>query len=247
MTDAERIRAAEAFLKDKLQSGSYMKKHPDALAYRVEHSYRVANIGRTIASREGFDPTEMTVACLLHDVAYCEDFDPEAGWSNHGRRSAHIARPFLARLGFAPERVDDMCYGIAIHVDDRADFSGVRTPFAETISDADNIDRFDAYRIYEGLERQNFSRLPLPEKRAHVENTLAQLSRLRELPLATQTAKALWQERMDGYEAFYRRLLAQTDAGAQICSDADFTQKEREYHGGNDADDAAIPGDQRTE
>ncbi|MBQ5567463.1 MAG: HD domain-containing protein, partial [Oscillospiraceae bacterium] len=148
MTDAEKIRAAEAFLKDKLQSGSYMKAHPAELAYRIEHSYRVANIGRCIAKNEGFDLTEMTLACLLHDVAYCEDFDPETGWKNHGRRSAHLARPFLESLGFAPERVDDMCYGIAIHVDDCADFDGVHTRFAETISDADNIDRFDAYRIY---------------------------------------------------------------------------------------------------
>ena len=216
MTDAEKIRAAEAFLKDKLQSGSYMKAHPAELAYRIEHSYRVANIGRCIAKNEGFDLTEMTLACLLHDVAYCEDFDPETGWKNHGRRSAHIARPFLESLGFAPERVEDMCYGIAIHVDDRADFDGVHTRFAETISDADNIDRFDAYRIYEGLQRQDFGALPLEEKRVGAEKTLSRLAQLRDMPLATQTAKTLWQERIDFYTDFYRRLLAQADASAQI-------------------------------
>lgn len=216
MTDAEKIRAAEAFLKDKLQSGSYMKAHPAELAYRIEHSYRVANIGRCIAKNEGFDLTEMTLACLLHDVAYCEDFDPETGWKNHGRRSAHITRPFLESLGFAPERVEDMCYGIAIHVDDLADFDGVHTRFAETISDADNIDRFDAYRIYEGLQRQDFGALPLEEKRAGAEKTLSRLAQLRDMPLATRTAKALWQERIDFYTDFYRRLLAQADASAQI-------------------------------
>lgn len=216
MTDAEKIRAAEAFLTDKLQSGSYMKAHPAELAYRIEHSYRVANIGRCIAKNEGFDLTEMTLACLLHDVAYCEDFDSETGWKNHGRRSAHLARPFLESLGFAPERVEDMCYGIAIHVDDRADFDGVHTRFAETISDADNIDRFDAYRIYEGLQRQDFGALPLEEKRAGAEKTLSRLAQLRDMPLATQTAKTLWHERIDFYTDFYRRLLAQADASAQI-------------------------------
>ena len=216
MTDAEKIRAAEVFLKDRLQSGSYLKAHPAELAYRIEHSYRVANIGRRIAKSEGFDLTEMTVACLLHDVAYCEDFDPETGWKNHGRRSARIVRPFLERLGFAPERVADMCFGIAIHVDDRADFDGVHTPFAETVSDADNIDRFDAYRIYEGLQRQDYGALPLAEKRAGAEKTLSRLAQLRDMPLATRTAKALWQERIDFYMDFYRRLLAQADAGAQI-------------------------------
>lgn len=216
MTDAERILAAEAFLKEKLRSGLFMQAHPADLAYRIEHSCRVANIGRTIAAREGFDVTEMTVACLLHDVAYCEEFDPETGWKNHGRRSAHIARPFLESLGFAPERVADMCYGIAIHVDDRADFDGVRTPFAETVSDADNIDRFDAFRICEGLEQQDFRALPLAEKRGQVEKTLARLERLREMSLATETARALWQERIGFFAAFYGRLRAQIESSAAV-------------------------------
>ena len=36
--------------------------------------------------------------------------------------------------------------GIAIHVDDEADFEGERTALALTIGDCDNIDRFDTYR-----------------------------------------------------------------------------------------------------
>ena len=228
MTDEERSRAVEAFLKEKLRNGSYMKAHPADLAYRIEHSYRVGNIGRTIALREGFDVTEMTVACLLHDVAYCEDFDPETGWKNHGRHSARIARPFLERLGFAPERVQDMCYGIAIHVDDRADFDGVRTPFAETISDADNIDRFDAYRIYETLQQRHFSELPLAEKSEHAEKTLAGLARLREMKLATKTAAELWRGRIGFYTDFYERLRAQLEAGAEIRRRDEMTEREIE-------------------
>jgi hypothetical protein len=30
------------------------------------------------------------------------------------------ARPFLETLGLAEERINDICYGIAIHVDDKA-------------------------------------------------------------------------------------------------------------------------------
>lgn len=216
MTDREKIRAAEEFLLRRLRGGAYMQAHPDELAYRIEHSYRVANLGAEIAACEGFDVTEMTAACLLHDVAYCEEFDPERGWREHGRRSARIARPFLESLGFAPERVADMCYGIAIHVDDRADFDGVRTPFAETVSDADNLDRFDAYRIYETLQRQGFDTLPLEEKRAHAEKTLTSLARLRDMKMATPTAAALWRERLDLYTAFYGRLRAQIENSAAI-------------------------------
>ena len=144
------ISKTEAFLKQKFDDSKYFAEHADEKAYRLEHSYRVANIGRQIAAKEGFDETEMVIACLLHDVSYCEDFDDD-GWKDHGRNAAKIARPFLEELGLAQDRINDMCYGIAIHVDDEADFEGERTPFALTVGDADNIDRFDAYRIHEGL------------------------------------------------------------------------------------------------
>ena len=79
------IKQTEDFLKQKFDSGHYFSEHPDEKNYRLEHSYRVANIGREIALREGFDETEMVVACLLHDVSYCEEFG-ENGWKEHGRR-----------------------------------------------------------------------------------------------------------------------------------------------------------------
>jgi len=108
-----------------------------------------------MAEKEGFDVTEMVIACLLHDVSYCRDFKEESDWLNHGRKAAQIARPFLEELGLPKGRIEDICYGIAIHVDDKADFPGARTSFAESIGDADNIDRFDVYRIYETLEKGN--------------------------------------------------------------------------------------------
>ena len=126
------IEQTEAFLKQKLDSGAYLNANPQAKAYRLEHSYRVANIGRQIARMEGFDETEIVITCLLHDVSYCEEFG-ENGWKEHGRRSAAIARPFLKELGLAADRIEDICYGIAIHVDDEADFPGERTPFALSV------------------------------------------------------------------------------------------------------------------
>lgn len=88
----------------------------------------------------------MVTACLLHDIAYCQELSTPEQQKNHGRLSAQIARPFLTEIGLPIDRVNNICYGIAIHVDDVADLEGQRTAFAETISDADNIDRFDAYR-----------------------------------------------------------------------------------------------------
>lgn len=99
----------------------------------------------------------MVTACLLHDIAYCQELSTPEQQKNHGRLSAQIARPFLTEIGLPIDRVNNICYGIAIHVDDVADLEGQRTAFAETISDADNIDRFDAYRIYESVQYMNLT------------------------------------------------------------------------------------------
>lgn len=154
-----RIECTEQFLKETFQNSTYFVAHQSEMEYRMEHSYRVANIAKKIAQEEGMDVEGMVIAGLLHDVAYCEEFEGEDGWLNHGRKSAQMARPFLESLGLSDELIQEICYGIAIHVDDEADFPGEKTAFAETVGDADNIDRFDAYRIYEGLQYTKFSEL----------------------------------------------------------------------------------------
>jgi uncharacterized protein len=214
MLNREMIQKTEAFLKQKYDAGRYLKEHPDAKAYRLEHTYRVANIGREIARKEGFDETEMVIACLLHDISYCEEFG-ENGWLEHGRRSARISRPFLRELGLPEERVNDICYGIAIHVDDEADFDGERTPFALSVGDADNIDRFDAYRIHESLSKDGFIGMEFGQKRRYCEKRVGRLRELIEMPLGTKTAGELWQSRLSFYLSFYERLIRQLE-----CSEA---------------------------
>lgn len=209
------IKQTEDFVKQKFDSGHYFSEHPDEKRYRLEHSYRVANIGREIALREGFDETEMVVACLLHDVSYCEDFD-EDGWKEHGRRAAQIARPFLTELGLPEARVNDICYGIAIHVDDEADFAGERTAFALSVGDADNIDRFDVYRIHEILCEEGFIAKSFDEKLEFVRGRLDRLEKCKELPMATRTAQELWQERIGFYIEFYRKLEAQLNSSVAV-------------------------------
>lgn len=214
--NSEWIRQAESFLRRKYNASRYLNTHPDAKAYRLEHSYRVANIGRQIAETEGFDVTETVLACLLHDVGYCLDFQGQRDWFDHGRNGARIVRPFLTQLGLPEARVRDICYGIAIHVDDTADFAGERTLFAMTVSDADNIDRFDVYRIYETLQNEDFRRLRLSAKMTNVEDELTRLQELRRLPFATPTAKRIWQERIDFYVLYYRKLRKQLSRSSEI-------------------------------
>ena len=205
MLNKEWITKTEDFLRQKFDSEGYLDLHKDATAYRIEHTYRVANIGRKIAGNEGFDETEMVIACLLHDVSYCEEFG-ENGWKDHGRRSAHISRPFLRELGMAQDRVNDICYGIAIHVDDEADFEGERTPFALSVGDADNIDRFDVYRIHESLSKDSFIEMGLEEKLEYAQKRLGRLQELRDLPMGTRTAEELWRSRISFYIEFYEKL-----------------------------------------
>lgn len=205
----------EAFLKQKFDSAIYLNDHSEAKAYRIEHTYRVANIGREIAQKEGFDETELVIACLLHDVSYCEEFG-ENGWLEHGRRSAQIARLFLSELGLAEDRINDICYGIAIHVDDKADFSGERTPFALSVGDADNIDRFDVYRIHETLSSDGFLGMGYEQKQQYSQKRLAKLRELINMPMGTKTAQELWKARLSFYISFYEKLVMQLASSAGV-------------------------------
>lgn len=213
----EFITKAETFIKEMFDESEFLNAHPSDKEYRLQHSYRVANIGKSIAEKEGFDVTETVIACLLHDIAYCLTFDDfENDWKNHGRNGAKIVRPFLENLGLPSERINDICYGIAMHVDDEAGFEGERTPFAETVGDADNIDRFDAYRIYEGLQYRKFSEMPFAEKEEFIESTLSRLHELREMKLGTKTAQDMWKERVDYNISFYEKLKSQLDNSTNI-------------------------------
>ncbi len=215
MLNRELTDRTEAFLKRKFDAAGFLNEHPEAKAYRLEHSYRVANIGREIARKEGFDETEMVIACLLHDVSYCEEFG-ENGWLEHGRSAARIARPFLSELGLAADRIDDICYGIAIHVDDEADFAGERTPFALSVGDADNIDRFDVYRLHEMLGRDGFIDMTLEQKREYSEKRLKWLRERIDMPMATQTAAELWRSRLSFCMAFFEKLLRQLESSERV-------------------------------
>ncbi len=207
----EWITETERFLKETFSASAYLQANPSQSAYRLEHSYRVANIAKDIAVAEGFDVTYGIIGGLLHDIAYCEEMATREDWQNHGRRSAAIARPFLESLGIPKEAVNDICYGIAIHVDDEADFVWERTPFSETVGDADNIDRFDVYRIYETLEYNKFSEMSLESKKEKVTATIEKLNRAKTMPLGTQTATSLWLRRLDYYIEFYKKLEAQLE------------------------------------
>jgi len=112
--------------------------------YRWKHTLRVTQYGRRIAEFEGADVEAVMAGCLLHDIS---KFDAEDYGVDHGRVSARIARPFLETLGYDAARLNNICFAVAAHVDDKADFEHPLTIEAKIVNDADNIDRFGAYRL----------------------------------------------------------------------------------------------------
>lgn len=207
----ERTRKTLSFLREQFEGNTYFNKNPEAKSYRLEHSVRVANICREIALKEGMDAEAATIAGLLHDVAYGQDVPADYDWKNHGRDGARIARPFLEGLGLPEQTICDICYAIAIHVDDKADFEGRRCPFTETVGDADNIDRFDAYRIYETVRYMGFAEADLAGRLNWLRVRLERLERLEALKFGTLTATALWQDKLDFQKQFFGRMLAQME------------------------------------
>lgn len=210
MTD--RVQKTLSFLTDYFEGGRWFQDHPKDKTYRLEHSIRVANICREIARKEGMSEEAAVIAGLLHDVAYGMDTPEGYEWKGHGRDGARIARTFLEDLELDKQMLEDICYAIAIHVDDQADFEGRRTPFTETVGDADNIDRFDAYRIYESVRYQ--AKL---EERTHSEQLewlqerLTYLDKLSKIEFATPSATAMWKDKVAFQQQYFTRLLKQME------------------------------------
>ena len=200
------------FLKDELSKMiELFPEEKRAIEYRYEHSLRVASIALDIAKKEGLDEDRCYIGALLHDLGYSVLYDNPKEYVNHGRIGAKLARPFLESLGYSEEEVNEICYGIAIHVDDKADFEGKRTALAVTIGDADNIDRFDAFRIYDRLTWVDYKNLSLEKQREHVDTVLSSLNKYLDYECATRTATFMWKEKISFQLEFYNRLKKQIE------------------------------------
>jgi putative nucleotidyltransferase with HDIG domain len=173
--------------------------------YRYEHTLRVATLGKEIAEKEGLDEFIVVLGCLLHDVG---KFDTEIG-VDHGRVSAKVARGFLNTLELSQEVVNEICYGIAIHVDGKADFEFNGTVECEMISDCDNIDRFDAYRVFDTLRWDKFETLSNEAANTLLKNRIERLQQLLKENLSTKTSTEYFHEKVNIQIAYYKELLKQ--------------------------------------
>ena len=69
----EIINNTEAFLRETFANSTCLQLNPSEAEYRLEHSYRVANIAKEIALAEGFDVTQAVVAGLLLNILHEKD------------------------------------------------------------------------------------------------------------------------------------------------------------------------------
>lgn len=118
------------------------------LDYRWLHTLRVANIGDRLARAEKANVELVVAGCLLHDIATLRPENPEDIY-DHGRVGAQLIRPDLPGLGYSLQETENICYSVAVHADGKAGYDYPHTMEAKIVSDADNIDRFDAYRMLE--------------------------------------------------------------------------------------------------
>ena len=173
------------------------------LDYRWRHTLRVAQWGKIIAEAEGADVELVVAACLLHDVA---SFDVMPNDNDHGRVGAQIARPLLKELGYTTEQVEAICYAVAEH----ADVKNPSTLEARVVTDADNVDRFGAYRVLYMCLPDIGDYDKLTEKlRKRVERLESYRAKS---PLYTATGQRLFAEQLDFQIAFFRKFVEEHEA-----------------------------------
>lgn len=200
------------FLQNTFGSSSYLASNIKEKEYRYNHILRVANIAYEIAEKENLDKEILVIGALLHDISYCNEFKTREDHINHGRNSAKMSIEFLETLNLTIYQRKQILLGIAIHVDDKAEeFETERSIEAKSISDSDNIDRFDIYRIFESLNYDKFLDMSLNEQIEYIDKKLLSYGRFLEYKeeLSTSTAKELWQEKIDNYKEIYTNLQRQ--------------------------------------
>lgn len=191
---------------------SESNKSEEEQNYRVDHSIRVANIGKYLAEKENANIKIVVIGCLLHDVG---KFDTEDNME-HGRVSANVAREFLKDISLSQREIDDICFAIAVHVDGKCGYEYEETLESKIVSDSDNLDRFGALRIYQTMAWDKESTEGTIEERMKVvQRKINHRIKLRdEFNLETITANEIWKDylayQIEYFERYLEELLITT-------------------------------------
>lgn len=204
-----RMEITRKYLFDSYENSEFLKNNKKEKMYRYEHTLRVTKWGEKIAQAENLDQEALVVGCLLHDISYIEEMDTAEKRMNHGRRSVEIVKSFVENLGFEEEIAKDILYGIAIHVDGNSNFTWRESVLADSISDADNLDRFDVYRIYETMEYSQYSNMGLKEKEEFCKERIKRIHGNLEVAFSTPFATKIFHDELEFMLEFYTKLYQQ--------------------------------------
>jgi putative nucleotidyltransferase with HDIG domain len=211
----ENIRKTARFIKEKFMEADGRNDFDGR--YRYEHTLRVAGIGQTIARAEGLDEEALVLACLLHDIGYV-DCKTKEDHDVHGRLSARIAREYLTSVGLEADRLETICYGIKIHTEAEEEYERTPTPFEMSVADADNIDRFDAYRLYINLQYFYGTDEKTPWQLTEgAAQRVERYGRYIDMKCGTGTAARLWKDRIGFQLEYFRRLKTQMEDMKSFC------------------------------
>jgi uncharacterized protein len=200
------VEAAREYIKKRFLS----EMKPEDGYYRYTHSLRVADIGCRIAREEGLDAQMLALACLLHDIGYV-DCKKRTDFSDHGLLSARIAEEFLREQGYDGKKAESICYGIRIHTQPEEEQLRPATALEASVSDADNIDRFDAWRFSRILYWDGLEKMKIRQMKQLGITRRSRTAELRGMSFGTETGRRLWQKNLDLWEAFYGRLEQQME------------------------------------
>lgn len=208
MDDAnERLGKVASYVKTHLEEAA--ARFPDPQhdpVYRWQHTLRVSNYGKIIAEAEGANVELALAACLLHDVSH---FESGEDYKSHGRLGAKISRPVLLEIGYSPVETENICYAVAVHVDGEADFDHPETIESKVVTDADNVDRFGAYRVLQWCVPKMHEYEKLVEKLAARLETL-EMYRGQQL-LETKTGQALFNQQLDLQISFFQEIIKESE------------------------------------
>ena len=166
----------------------------------------MSNYGKIIAEAEGADVEMVVAACLMHDVAH---FESGEDYKSHGRLGAKISRPVLLEIGYSSVETENICYSIALHVDGNADFDHPETIESKVVPDADNVDRFGAYRVLRWCMPEMYEYDKLIEKLTSRLETLENY-RGQQL-LETNKGQALFNQQLDLQIIFFQEIIKESE------------------------------------
>ena len=138
---------------------------------------------------------------------HCEWHIGDRRLPKHPGLSAEIAEKFLKQIGYDKELSKSICKAVRIH-DRWNDFPEDSNPFELSVRDADDLDRFDVMRICM-IGRSDIGELSTVELIEVCDKRLNALKGDYGRVCGSETAKALWEERLKMREQFYLGLKEQ--------------------------------------